>query len=275
MSSAVSTSSVEFILSEVAKLSFSDKLQVMTDLSSLIKKEAKSGVIGKATKKEKKEKDPDAPKRVSSPATKAWRAFVAHLKTTQPDLFEGCSKEPEKLKIAGEYKDEHKDEYEAFQKKFIDSLPEEEKVTVSEKPKEKKEKKEKSEKKESSPKADSKADSKAEALAKVKAKLAEKKAASSAKAEPKKEEKKPVKKVQASQGEAVAARRAAEKKEEKKVEEKKEEEDDGSMEKIEIDGEEYWIDDSSKSLFKIEDDGSFGPLVGTYNPSTGEIEDAE
>jgi hypothetical protein len=257
MSSAVSTSSVEFILSEVAKLSFSDKLQVMTDLSSLIKKEAKSGVIGKATKKEKKEKDPDAPKRVSSPATKAWRAFVAHLKITQPDLFEGCSKEPEKLKIAGEYKTEHKDEYEAFQKKFIDSLPEEEKVTSSSSAKAAEPKKEKKEKKESSPKSDSKA----EALAKVKAKLAEKKAASSAKAEPKKEEKKPVKKVV--------------KKEEKKVEEKKEEEDDGSMEKIEIDGEEYWIDDSSKSLFKIEDDGSFGPLVGTYNPSTGEIEESE
>jgi hypothetical protein len=256
MSSAVSTSSVEFILSEVAKLSFSDMLQVMTDLSSLIKKEAKSGVIGKATKKEKKQKDPDAPKRVSSPATKAWRAFVAHLKTTQPDLFEGCSKEPEKLKIAGEYKTEHKDEYEAFQKKFIDSLPEEEKVTVSEKPKEKKEKKEKKDTKEKK-----ESDSKAEALAKVKAKLAEKKAASSSPPKEDKKEKKPVKKV--------------EKKVEKKVVKKEEEDEDGSMEKIEIDGEEYWIDDSSKSLFKIEDDGSFGPLVGTYNPSTGEIEDAE
>jgi hypothetical protein len=271
MSSAVSTSSVEFILSEVAKLSFSDKLQVMTDLSSLIKKEAKSGVIGKATKKEKKQKDPDAPKRVSSPATKAWRAFVAHLKTTQPDLFEGCSKEPEKLKIAGEYKDEHKDEYEAFQKKFIDSLPEEEKVTSSSAAKAAEPKKEKKEKKDTKEKKES--DSKAEALAKVKALASAKKAASSAKAEPKaeeKKEKKPVKKVQGSQGEAVAARRAAE----KKVEPPKEDEDD-SMAKIEIDGEEYWIDNGSNSLFKIEDDGSFGPLVGTYNPATGEIEESE
>ncbi len=258
---ASETSSVEFILSEVAKLSFMDKLQVMTDLSALIKKEGKTGLIGKATKKEKKAKDPDAPKRESSPKTKAWRAFVAHLKTTNPDIFEGCSKEPEKLKIAGEYKTEHKDEYETFVSEFMDSLPEGEKTASDEKKAVKKEKKEKAEKKDPLP-SSPKTDSKAEALAKVKA-LAAAKKASASKAEEKKEEnkeKKPVKKVV--------------KKEEKKVEPPKEDEDD-SMAKIEIDGEEYWIDNGSSSLFKVEDDGSFGPMVGTYNPATGEIEESE
>jgi hypothetical protein len=125
-------SNMESVLSTITDLSFGDKITLMNQLSLLIKKEAKSGVIGKAMKKERKQRDPDAPKKESAPGTKAWRAYVSEIKASHPEILVDCEKEPERLKKIGEYKDAHLAAYEKFVSNFISGLPEEEQAAYEE-----------------------------------------------------------------------------------------------------------------------------------------------
>jgi hypothetical protein len=121
-------SNMESVLSSITDLSFGDKITLMNQLSLLIKKEAKSGVIGKAMKKERKQRDPDAPKKESAPGTKAWRAYVSEIKEKHPEILADCEKEPERLKKIGEYKDAHLAAYEKFVDEFISGLTYEEQL---------------------------------------------------------------------------------------------------------------------------------------------------
>jgi hypothetical protein len=121
-------SNMESVLSSITDLSFGDKITLMNQLSLLIKKEAKTGVIGKAMKKERKQRDPDAPKKESAPGTKAWRAYVSEIKEKHPEILSDCEKEPERLKKIGEYKDAHLAAYEKFVDEFISGLTYEEQL---------------------------------------------------------------------------------------------------------------------------------------------------
>jgi hypothetical protein len=58
------------------------------------------------------------PKRQAAPGTLAWMAFVKHCKTSMADLFEGCTKEPERLMVCKTIKSENPEVYQSFVKGF-------------------------------------------------------------------------------------------------------------------------------------------------------------
>jgi len=84
-------STIDQITALISELTFAEKLTVNEQLASSIRKEGKSG-------KKVKEVN-DKPKRKAALGTLAWGAYVKHIKTTQPDAFEGITKESEKLVI--------------------------------------------------------------------------------------------------------------------------------------------------------------------------------
>ncbi len=107
------TTPVTLMMEQLKTLSFTDLLTFQLALASHIKSEFK-----KVTKKAKKVKNPDAPKRPLNPGMLAWKAYVKHLQTTKPEMFEGA-KVTQKQTIASEYKKEHMEEYDAFVKAFV------------------------------------------------------------------------------------------------------------------------------------------------------------
>ena len=113
-------SSYDQMIEMAAGLSFAEKLRFNADFASLLKKDAKAGSVGKAVKKEKKEKDAesDKPKRGAGVGQLAWFAFVKHCKATMADRFTECSKEPERLTVVKAIKSEDGAAYEAFVAQF-------------------------------------------------------------------------------------------------------------------------------------------------------------
>ena len=81
-------STIDQITALIGELSFAEKLTVNEQLASSLRKEGKEG-----------KKVKDKPKRKAALGTLAWGAYVKHIKTTQPDAFEGITKESEKLVI--------------------------------------------------------------------------------------------------------------------------------------------------------------------------------
>jgi len=88
-------STIDQITALIGELSFAEKLTINENLASSIRKEG--GGKGKKVKADKADKD--KPKRKAAIGTLAWTAYVKHIKTTQPDAFEGITKESEKLVI--------------------------------------------------------------------------------------------------------------------------------------------------------------------------------
>ena len=113
-------SAYDQMIEMAAGLSFAEKLRFNADFASLLKKDAKAGSVGKAVKKEKKEKDAesDKPKRGAGVGQLAWFAFVKHCKATMADRFTECSKEPERLTVVKAIKAEDGAAYETFVAQF-------------------------------------------------------------------------------------------------------------------------------------------------------------
>jgi hypothetical protein len=90
-------SAIDQITTLLETMSFAEKLSLNERIATAIRKEG-GGKAGKTGKASKKADDGEAkPKRKAAAGTLAWTAFVKHIKTTQPDAFEGITKESDKL----------------------------------------------------------------------------------------------------------------------------------------------------------------------------------
>jgi hypothetical protein len=264
MSIASEFNSYEQALSLIGEMPFADKLRFNTDLATLLRKEGKSGAVGKAAKKEKKSKDPSN-KRTAAPGTLAWIAFVKHCKDTMSERFTECTLEKERLAVAKAIKSEDKDVYDAFVVKFKSDHPVVLQGDNSASPSD-------DEAEDVSPPAPAptpvptlsakekleklKAVSATAALKKTEPKVKAEKpvAAPKAKAEKPKAEPKAKKEVKKAAPKAKAA--------EKPVEE-------AAMPKKQIDGTDYWFDPETNGLYNIVD-GGFGAWVGYFQPDNKE-----
>jgi hypothetical protein len=247
MSIASESTSYEQALTLVGEMPFADKLRFNAELATLLRKEGKSGAVGKAAKKEKKAKDPDAPKRAAAPGTLAWIAFVKHCKDTMSERFSDCTLEKERLAVAKAIKAEDKDAYDAFVAKY----KEEHSAAPSEDEGETETAATPALKPAAPPAAPLTA---AQKLEKLKAAAAEKKAAPAEKPKAAEKPKKEVKKAAAKP-----------KKEEKKAAPAEE----PPMPKKTIEGTDYWFDPDTNGLYSIVD-GGFGAWVGYFQPDNEE-----
>ena len=101
-------STIDQITALISELSFAEKLTINEQLASSLRKEGKGGKVVKGKKVE------DKPKRKAALGTLAWGAYVKHIKMTQPDAFEGITKESEKLVIIKGIRAEDSDGYTSF-----------------------------------------------------------------------------------------------------------------------------------------------------------------
>lgn len=229
--------SFDQIVSLMSELSFSDKLRLNAELATSLKKEGKTGPVGKGVKKEKKE---GGEKRVCATGTLAWFAFVKHCKETMSDRFEDIGLEKDRLVICKAIRAEDDAAYKTFVENFkaehASSESEPEPVPEPVQTKEQK-------------------------MAALKAAMAKKPVVPAA-AAPAKTTKKP------------AAAPAAPKKAVKKAAPKKEKEEEG-MPKITVEGETYYYDSETTSLWKIINGDEFGPMIGYYKPDNDEGEQIE
>ena len=256
---------VDSILEQIAELSFSEMLQLNASLAILLKKEGKGGAVGRALKKDKKAKDPDAPKRQAATGTLAWIAFVKKIKEEHPDLFVDCTREPERLAIVKDYRAENMEEYKDFVKTFKEDADEAGSEEEDEAPAPPVKKAAPAKKTAAAaPKTPAPVEKKEDKLAAVRA-LAEakKKAAAAASSKP------------AAGGAAAAAKKEVKKAVTATKTAAPAEEEDESMVKITVDGTEYWMDKEKNGLFAMEEGGSFGPWVGYYEPETKTIRHTE
>lgn len=127
---------MEQITTLMETMSFAEKLSLNERIATAIRKEG-----GKAGSKKAKVEGEAKPKRKSAAGTLAWQAYVKHIKTTQPDAFDGIKKEADKLQIikgiraedgAGydTFVAEWKANYEASQAKSADEAEEAEETEV-------------------------------------------------------------------------------------------------------------------------------------------------
>jgi hypothetical protein len=249
------------ILSLIADLSLAEKADLIGQISQHLKKELKTGKVGKVIKASKK--DPSAPKRKTAAATRAWFAFVAHLKSSQPDLFEECKGAPDYLAVCKTIKEGDPEAYERFKADFIardaeasadaDSAPEA---------------------------SDSEGEAAAAAPAPKSAKerLAEMKAAAKKAAEKPAAAKKPAAEKSEKPAKEKSEKPAKEKKEKKQIKKAaaaekpapvEEDEDEESLPKKEINGETYWFEPDTNGLWKV-DGNRYGPWVGYFQADNEE-----
>ena len=262
VASADSSSSVlDQALALISEMSFSDKLSFNAKFASLLAKETKgAGAVAKAAKKEKKEKDPNAPKRVAGAGQKAWFAYIEHCLATMPERFEGVALRKDKLAVVKGIRAEDKAGYDAFVAKYKEEHPSASASASADAESESEDEADGQLAHEDSkpvppPKAaEPKPMTAAEKIAAIKAKRAAE-AAASVKTDAKptaadaaKGAKKPL--VKGSAKPKVAVK-----------------EDDGSLGRITIDGQDYHRDTSMNGLWKVADDGEgFGAWVGYYQP---------
>jgi hypothetical protein len=235
-------------LALVGEMSFSDKLTFNAKFASLLAKETKgAGAVAKAAKKEKKEKDPSAPKRIAGAGQKAWFAYIEHCISTMPERFTEAPLRKEKLSVVKAIRAEDKEGYDAFVAKYKEEHP--------------------------SATASAAADeSDAESVeAKPVAKKAAAPKAPEAKAEAAAAPSKPM--TAAEKIAAIKAKRAAETSKKPAAAKKvvQTQESDGSLGRISIDGQDYHRDTGMNGLWKVADDGEgFGAWVGYYQPGNEE-----
>jgi hypothetical protein len=248
MSVASESSSYDQALALVAELPFADKLRFNADLAALLKKEGKTGAVGKAAKKEKKAANPDAPKKAAPLGTRAWFAFVKHCKAVFADRFTDCKTEPERLTVCKAIREEDEAVYLEFVGQFKAENAEESSSPAAAPAAPVLTAAQKLEKlKAAKAAADKKPALAAGGGAAAKKPAAEKKPGAAEK--PKKE----VKKAAAPKKAAEPAKTAAAA------------EEDAPMPKKEIDGTEYWFDPETNGLYAVED-GGFGAWVGFFQP---------
>ena len=117
------------MVSQVADLSLADKLSLIDSVIASIRKEGVSAKVSKASENAEGEKKP---KRKAALGTLAWTAYVKHIKTTQPDAFEGITKESEKLVIVKGIRAEDAEGYKTFTDAWKAERTESDAVSASE-----------------------------------------------------------------------------------------------------------------------------------------------
>ena len=260
-----SSSMLDQALALVSEMSFSDKLTFNAKFASLLAKETKgAGVVAKAAKKEKKEKDPSAPKRVAGAGQKAWFAYIEHCITTMPERFTEAPLRKEKLSVVKAIRAEDKEGYDAFVAKYKEDHPAAPSAAPS-----------------AAASASASAESDAESDAEAEAKPVQKKAPAKA---PKVEAKAPKAPEAAAAAPskpmtaaekiaAIKAKRTAEAAKKPSAAKKvvQAQESDGSLGRISIDGQDYHRDTGMNGLWKVAEDGEgFGAWVGYYQPGNEE-----
>lgn len=263
MSIASEYNSYDQALSLIGEMPFADKLRFNTELATLLRKEGKSGAVGKAAKKEKKSKDPSN-KRTAAPGTQAWIAFVKHCKDTMTERFTECTLEKERLAVAAAIKAEDKDVYDAFVVKFKSDHPVVLQGENSASPSE-----DEAEDTPPAPPAPTPVPTAVPTLS-AKEKL-EKLKASSATAALKKTEPKPVAapKAKAEKPKAEPKAKKEVKKAAPKAKAAEKPVEEAAMPKKQIDGTDYWFDPETNGLYNIVD-GGFGAWVGYFQPDNKE-----
>jgi len=242
-------SAIEQINTLLAELSFSEKLSLNVDLSSLIKKEGKTSTKKTASKRKTSDNDEEKPKRKAAVGTLAWIAFVKHCKTTMPERFEDATLEKERLEIVKIIKAEDTTVYDAFVTKFKEEhAPASEEASVASETEAEAE----AEPEVEAPPAKKPVAAKKEVVAKqapTPAKPVEKKAAST-----------PVKPVQEKKAPGAPKKAAKVAKTSKPSKEETE-----GPSRISIEDDDYFIDKETNGLWRVDEDGwGFGPWVGYY-----------
>ena len=127
-------SSISDMISQVADLSLADKLALIDSVVASIRKEGGMPAIKKvkASKASEKVEGEKKPKRKAALGTLAWTAYVKHIKTTQPDAFEGLTKESEKLVIVKGIRAEDAEGYKTFTDAWKAERTESDAVSASE-----------------------------------------------------------------------------------------------------------------------------------------------
>lgn len=244
------SSAIEQINTHLASLSFAEKLTLVEQIAGELRKEG-GGVKPPAIKGSKKGKkgskkgadasDSDGeakPKRKAAAGTLAWTAFVKHIKETQPDAFEGVTKESDKLTVVKGIRAENMAAYDSFVAEWkakYEAAEKSEASSVAE------------EAEEAAPApvaAPAKPKTAAEKLAEVKAaKAAERAAKEAAASAPAPAStpaaKKPVKTVAAKAAPGAPKKAAAKATEE------------SQMPQMEIDGKMYWHDPGTQGLWEV------------------------
>lgn len=260
-------SSIASIMSLVAALSLSDKLQLNAQLAAQMAGCEAMPEAASVNKKTSARKGKPA-----APGTKAWSAFVEHCRATMPERFASAPPK-DRMVIAKAIKDEDPEAYKAFAAKYVAEHPASETASVAsdaesvaadkaEKPKRVMSDEQK---------AKMKAGREAAKAAKDAAKAAgetpppkAKKAPSGAKA--------PKKAAAASVGGGGSAAAAAPL---PPLAPQPVFEEDASLTKITVGGDEYFLQTANNDLYAVEGDG-LGAFVGRYDPATGDIDfDAE
>jgi len=117
---------VEQIVALMAEMTFAEKLALNERLAISLRKEGGAAAPGK--KRGRKPKDSaeesaeDKPKKKAAPGVMAWTAFVKKMKDEQPELFEGLTKESDKLGVIKEWRKEdaaHEEAYKTFSAEFV------------------------------------------------------------------------------------------------------------------------------------------------------------
>jgi hypothetical protein len=287
-------SSIASIMSLVAALSLTDKLQLNAQLAA----QMAGGAMPESAAVSKK---PSARKgKPAAPGTKAWSAFIEHCRATMPERFASAPPK-DRMIIAKAIKDEDPEAYKAFAAKYIAEHPASETASVAsssdaeqpaselipfrdwgsasenaawvaEKKAKNAEKAEKAEK----PKRVMSDEQKAKMKAGREAAKAVKDAAKASGETPPPKAKKapsgakaPKKAAPASVGGggSVAAPQAP-------IPQPVFEEDAG-LTKITVAGDEYFLQTATNDLYAVDGD-SMGAFVGRYDPATGDIDfDAE
>ena len=125
-------SSISDMVSQVADLSLADKLALIDSVIASIRKEGVSAKKAKVSKASENAEGEKKPKRKAALGTLAWTAYVKHIKTTQPDAFEGITKESEKLVIVKGIRAEDAEGYKTFTDAWKAERTESDAVSASE-----------------------------------------------------------------------------------------------------------------------------------------------
>ena len=109
-------SAIQQITTLIDSLSFAEKLSLNESIATIIRKEGGGAAGKKRGPKAKTEDGVEKPKRTAAPGTLAWTAYVKHMKTINPDAFEGLTKESDKLVICKGMRAEDPEGYKTFTK---------------------------------------------------------------------------------------------------------------------------------------------------------------
>lgn len=253
-------SSIASIMSLVAALSLSDKLQLNAQLAA----QMAGGPMPETASVNKKTSARKG--KPAAPGTKAWSAFVEHCRATMPERFASAPPK-DRMVIAKAIKDEDPEAYKAFAAKYVAEHPASEAASVASDAESVPAEADKAEKPKrvmsDEQKAKMKAGREAAKAAKDAAKAAGETPPPKTKAAKAPSGAKAPKKAAPSVGGGGSAAAAP-------IAQPVFEED-ASLTKITVGGDEYFLQTANNDLYAVEGDG-LGAFVGRYDPATGDID---